>query len=79
MVDQGHVFVPQESLGGRAIELLEVSPDLISPALDRLAQELVLGLDHDGRAGHVELENAIERLIQQERIAIHLCELSASA
>src|SRR5512138_168454 len=38
MIDQGHVFVPRESLGQRAIELLEVSPDLISPALDRLAQ-----------------------------------------
>jgi exodeoxyribonuclease V alpha subunit len=39
MIDEGHVFVPRESLGERATELLEVSPDLISPALDRLAQE----------------------------------------
>jgi exodeoxyribonuclease V alpha subunit len=39
MIDEGHVFVPKESLGERAIELLEVSPDLISPALDRLAEE----------------------------------------
>src|SRR5512141_217995 len=39
MVNEGHVFAPKESLGGRAVELLEVSPDLISPALDRLAQE----------------------------------------
>ena len=39
MIDEGHVFVPKESLGERAIELLEVSPDLISPALNRLAQE----------------------------------------
>jgi exodeoxyribonuclease V alpha subunit len=39
MIDEGHVFVPKESLGERAVELLEVSPDLISPALDRLAQE----------------------------------------
>lgn len=39
MVDEGHVFVPRESLGGRAVELLEVPPDLIPPALDRLAQE----------------------------------------
>jgi exodeoxyribonuclease V alpha subunit len=39
MVDEGHVFVPRESLGGRAVELLEVLPDLIPPALDRLAQE----------------------------------------
>ena len=39
MTNEGHVFVPKESLGQRAIELLEVSADLISPALDRLAQE----------------------------------------
>ena len=39
MIDEGHVFVPKEALGGRAVELLEVSPDLIPPALDRLAQE----------------------------------------
>lgn len=39
MINEGHVFVPRETLGGRAIELLEVSADLISPALDRLAQE----------------------------------------
>ena len=39
MINEGHVFVPRESLGGRAVELLEVSPDLIAPALDRLAQE----------------------------------------
>lgn len=39
MIDEGHVFVPRESLSGRAVELLEVSPDLIAPALDRLAQE----------------------------------------
>lgn len=39
MIDEGHVFVPTETLGQRAIELLEVSPDLIAPALDRLSQE----------------------------------------
>ncbi|RPI93173.1 MAG: ATP-dependent RecD-like DNA helicase [Chloroflexi bacterium] len=39
MIDEGHVYVPRELLGQRAIELLEVSPELIAPALDRLAQE----------------------------------------
>jgi hypothetical protein len=39
MINEGHVFVPRESLGQRAIELLGVSADLISPALDRLVQE----------------------------------------
>ena len=38
MINEGHVFVPREFLAQRAIELLEVSPDLIAPALDRLAQ-----------------------------------------
>lgn len=39
MINEGHVFVPRESLASRAVELLEVQADLISPALDRLAQE----------------------------------------
>ena len=38
MIDEGHVYVPSELLGQRAVELLEVSPDLIPPALERLAQ-----------------------------------------
>jgi exodeoxyribonuclease V alpha subunit len=38
MINEGHVFVPKESLGGQATELLEVPAELISPALDRLAQ-----------------------------------------
>jgi exodeoxyribonuclease V alpha subunit len=38
-INEGHVFIPRETLGGRAVELLEVSADLIPPALDRLAQE----------------------------------------
>ncbi len=39
MINEGHVFVPKEMLGQRAIELLEVQTDLIPPALDRLAQD----------------------------------------
>ena len=39
MINDGHVYVPGEILAQRAVELLEVSPDLISPALDRLARE----------------------------------------
>ena len=39
MINEGHVFVPREILGGRAVELLEVSANLIPPALDRLGQE----------------------------------------
>src|SRR6185436_5564667 len=38
MTNEGHVYVPKEILGQRAIELLEVAPDLIAPALERLAQ-----------------------------------------
>ena len=39
MIEQGHVYVPKELLAERAIELLGVSQELISPALDRLAQD----------------------------------------
>ncbi|MGE5374575.1 MAG: ATP-dependent RecD-like DNA helicase [Bacteroidota bacterium] len=38
-VNEGHVYVPQEMLAQRAVELLEVPADLIAPALDRLAKE----------------------------------------
>ena len=39
MTDEGHVFTPQDELTRKAVELLEVSTDLIAPALERLAQE----------------------------------------
>ncbi|MGZ9234402.1 MAG: SF1B family DNA helicase RecD2, partial [Anaerolineales bacterium] len=39
MIEDGHVYVPRELLAGRAIELLGVSQELISPALERLAQD----------------------------------------
>ncbi len=39
MINEGHVYAPKELLAQRAIELLEVSPELISPALERLAQD----------------------------------------
>ena len=39
MINDGHVYAPKELLAQRAIELLEVQPDLISPALERLAQD----------------------------------------
>jgi exodeoxyribonuclease V alpha subunit len=38
MINEGHVYVPREMLAQRAVELLEVSPDLIQPGLDRLAE-----------------------------------------
>jgi len=38
MIDEGHVYVPRELLGQRSVELLEVSLDLIPPALERLAR-----------------------------------------
>jgi exodeoxyribonuclease V alpha subunit len=37
--DGGHVYAPRELLAERAIELLGVTPDLISPALERLSAE----------------------------------------
>ncbi len=39
MTDAGHTYAPQAQLAGRATELLEVSQDLIPPALERLAQD----------------------------------------
>jgi exodeoxyribonuclease V alpha subunit len=39
MINEGHVYVPQEMLAQRAVELLEVAADLIQPGLDRLVQE----------------------------------------
>ena len=38
-INEGHVYAPQESLAQRAIELLEVPPELIPPALERLTQD----------------------------------------
>ena len=39
MSNDGHAYAPQGMLTQRAVELMGVSPDLIAPALDRLAQE----------------------------------------
>ena len=39
MSDDGHVFAPCQLLTERAAELLAVSPDLITPALERLAAD----------------------------------------
>jgi exodeoxyribonuclease V alpha subunit len=39
MINDGHVYAPQELLLQRATELLEVPKELLPPALERLAQE----------------------------------------
>jgi len=39
MSDDGHVFAPQVTLEEGAVALLEVPPDLIPPALERLARD----------------------------------------
>ena len=38
-INEGHVYAPKELLTQRAVELLEVPPELIPPALERLAQD----------------------------------------
>ncbi len=38
-INEGHVYAPRELLAQRAVELLEVPPELIPPALERLAQD----------------------------------------
>ena len=65
MINEGHVYVPRELLGQRAIELLEVPPELISPALDRLAQDdrirpdvIPLNRGNAGREDHAVSEAA---------------------
>lgn len=39
MINAGHVYAPRELLTNRAVELLEISPDLIPAGLERLAQD----------------------------------------
>ena len=38
-INEGHVYVPRELLKARAVELLAVPPELIAPALERLAED----------------------------------------
>lgn len=38
-INDGHVYAPKEQLTQRAVELLAVPPELIPPALERLAQD----------------------------------------
>jgi exodeoxyribonuclease V alpha subunit len=38
MSDEGHVYTPQQTLCERAVELLELSADLVKPAIDRLVK-----------------------------------------
>ena len=63
MIDEGHVYVPREMLAGQAIELLGVSPELIAPALEHLAQEdrirpemLPLPDENHGKTSHAVSE-----------------------
>ena len=63
MIDEGHVYVPKEMLAGRAIELLGVSPELIAPALEHLAQEdrirpemIPLPKENEGKTSHAVSE-----------------------
>ncbi len=70
MINEGHVYVPREILGQRAIELLEVSPDLISPALDRLAQ------DDRIRADRVPLNN--QKLGKENQVVSESAEVYGS-
>ncbi len=45
MTDDGHVFAPRQTLFERAADLLGVPPDLLPPALDRLAQDSRVKVD----------------------------------
>jgi exodeoxyribonuclease V alpha subunit len=39
LINDGHVYSPRDLLTQRAVILLEINPDLISPALERLTQD----------------------------------------
>ena len=64
LINAGHVYAPRELLTGRAVELLGVAPDLIAPALERLAQadrirpEVVPFLSEEGSGGTKALAEA---------------------
>ena len=64
MIEDGHVYAPQELLLQRATELLEVPRELLPPALDRLAQEdrirpdlIPLNSKKDGKENRVVSES----------------------
>ena len=57
-IDEGHVYVPREMLASRALELLGVPPERISPALDQLAQ------DDRIRADMLPVDNSSEQVAQ---------------
>jgi exodeoxyribonuclease V alpha subunit len=64
-IEDGHVYVPTELLAQRANELLGVSPELIAPGLERLAQDdrirpemIPLNGDTTGRENHAVGESA---------------------
>lgn len=51
LINAGHVYSPREMLANRALELLGVAEDLISPAIERLAQEDRIKLETVPEAG----------------------------
>src|SRR5215211_2997409 len=64
MIDDGHVYSPKDLLTQRAIKLLEVAPERISPALDQLAKDdrirpdmIPLNHNNEGRAVQVVAES----------------------
>jgi len=66
MSNGGHVYAPRELLAERAIELLGVAADLISPALDRLSAEDRIRLDQVPRSGRPAIPENAERGIRDE-------------
>jgi exodeoxyribonuclease V alpha subunit len=61
MSDSGHVYSPQQALVDRAASLLEVSPDLVQPGVERLAFSDRVRIDFPGgtpEQGHGVREEA---------------------
>jgi len=61
MTNEGHVFAPRELLTDKAVELLHVERNLITPALERLAEAELAILDSVPLAPdqEAELQNAV--------------------
>jgi len=63
MSNNGHVYSPEQALLDRAVDLLEVPPEMILPAVDRLNQNDRVRLDHlpapDNKSGSAQEESAI--------------------
>jgi exodeoxyribonuclease V alpha subunit len=75
LVNEGHTFAPQENLLKKAINLLEVPPELVQAALDRLVCEERLSEDHLPFLSESSLENLEQKQVVYYLPAFFFCEV----